>query len=512
MHRDDRGFLILREYLYLFEQLNIHQDIDHEAYQEQTKALISDLVAMQYQFADHPGPLIIILAGFWGAGVENLVNFIARNIDMKQAQVTTFWENTFDQGRPYYYRFWDNLPPKGKTTIFLDAYYMDFIKSFVKGEINALQFKHYLLEIKEFETMLARDNAVLLKCWFYIDKARQKRQIKKAGDQLTLPDDDALESASWNYKNYEKIYYAAEQAIMLTDSAPARWHLIAAHKQKMARLKTLKLVHGIYQIHSSHIDTGYRENEIYINETSPVLDDVDLTRTISKTAYKDRSHALQQEIYELAWLAHREGLSTVLVFEGWDAAGKGGCIRRLTNAIDTRLVHIYPIAAPSEVERQFHYLWRFWRKLPRKGFISVFDRSWYGRVLVERVENFARLDEWLRAYEEINHFEQQLLHDRMIILKFWLHISRDVQLERFQEREKLPWKQHKITTEDWRNREKWDAYEESANEMLTRTSTSHAPWIIIPANDKHYARIEILNHFQRALKDSLEIHADRTQK
>ena len=212
---------------------------------------------------------------------------------------------------------------------------------------------------------------------------------------------------------------------------------------------------------------------------------------------------LQGRLARLSRLANRQGRSTVAVFEGWDAAGKGGAIRRLTAPLDARLYRVTPIAAPTDEERAHHYLWRFWRAIPRAGLVSIYDRSWYGRVLVERVEGFAREDEWSRAYLEINDFEEQLARFGIIVVKYWLHISPEEQLRRFREREKTAWKRHKITEEDWRNRKRWSAYETAVGDMVARTSTAHAPWTLVPANDKKVARVEVLRTMVDRLSKAL---------
>jgi len=194
----------------------------------------------------------------------------------------------------------------------------------------------------------------------------------------------------------------------------------------------------------------------------------------------------------------------VAVFEGWDAAGKGSAIRRVTQAIDPRLYRLVQIAAPTQEEAAQHYLWRFWRQLRRDGRATFFDRSWYGRVLVERVEHLARPDEWHRAYSEINQFEKQLHDHGCIILKFWIHISADEQIKRFKAREEQPHKRYKITDDDWRNREKWHDYELAVDQMVSRTSTHHAPWTLVSGNDKRYARVQILKTFCKAMREALD--------
>jgi polyphosphate kinase 2 (PPK2 family) len=212
---------------------------------------------------------------------------------------------------------------------------------------------------------------------------------------------------------------------------------------------------------------------------------------------------LQGKLHRLTWAAHQKKRSSVFVFEGWDAAGKGGCIRRITQAMDARLYQVISTAAPTDEERAHHYLWRFWRHIPRAGLVTVYDRSWYGRVLVERVENFAKESEWKRAYLEINSFEEQLVNHGTIMLKFWIHISPEEQLRRFKEREVIAYKQHKITDEDWRNRDKWEAYTLAVNDMVARTSTTLAPWVLVSGEDKGFGRIEVLKTVCNRLEEAL---------
>ena len=231
---------------------------------------------------------------------------------------------------------------------------------------------------------------------------------------------------------------------------------------------------------------------------------MDLSKTCERGAYKRELSLLQAELSDLTYRAYRKGISSTLVFEGWDAAGKGGAIRRLTAGIDARITRVIPISAPTDEELAHHYLWRFWRHIPMAGFVTVYDRSWYGRVLVERVENLTPPSDWRRAYAELNDFEEQLQEHNNILVKYWLHISPEEQLRRFREREETPWKEYKITAEDWRNREKLPAYLNAADEMFSRTSTETAPWNIIPAEDKKYARLEIIRIYRDALKRALK--------
>ncbi len=213
---------------------------------------------------------------------------------------------------------------------------------------------------------------------------------------------------------------------------------------------------------------------------------------------------LQQEINELSWEAYKQRRSVVLVFEGVDAGGKGGAIRRITSAVDARLYRTMSVAAPTDEEKAHHYLWRFWRHVPRAGHMIIYDRSWYGRVLVERVEGFASEADWRRAYSEINEFEEQLVENGAILLKFWLQVSDEEQLRRFQDREDTPYKRYKITDEDWRNREKGPEYKSAVNEMVARTSTEHAPWTLVEGDDKPYARVKVLTTVCDAMRKALK--------
>ena len=234
-----------------------------------------------------------------------------------------------------------------------------------------------------------------------------------------------------------------------------------------------------------------------------MLENINVSRKVPKAEYKAEIEDLELKLAALQREAKDLGIPVIIVFEGWDAAGKGSCIRRVTGAIDPRLYHLIQFAAPTDEERAHHYLWRFWRQLERDGRCTFFDRSWYGRVLVERVEKFATEEEWQRAYSEINQFEEQLVEHGCIVLKFWLHISKEEQLQRFKARQEEPHKQHKITDDDWRNREKWHDYELAVDQMVSHTSTRHAPWTLISANDKPHARIQALKTFCKAMKHAL---------
>jgi AMP-polyphosphate phosphotransferase len=234
-----------------------------------------------------------------------------------------------------------------------------------------------------------------------------------------------------------------------------------------------------------------------------VLDNLDLSRQLSDARFKTRLAEQQSRLNQLQRRARQRDVSTIAVFEGWDASGKGGAIRRVTGALDARDYDVIPVAAPTEEERAHHYLWRFWRHLSRAGRLTIFDRSWYGRVLVERVEGFAREDEYMRAYGEINQFEEQLVAHGILMVKFWLHVSKEEQLRRFRDRTRTSYKKWKIGDEDWRNRARWTDYTIAVNDMVARTSTRIAPWALIEGNDKNFARVKVLTTLADRLEDRL---------
>jgi polyphosphate:AMP phosphotransferase len=361
-----------------------------------------------------------------------------------------------------------------------------------------------MAHIEQLERMLTDDGHMVLKFWYHLSrKAQQKRFRGKSGRRVSK-----LERMF--AKNYNAFQDASARAIRLTDTGNAPWNLIDAEDRRYRDLKTAKILlqfltdclgeNAAGKKKSSRRDA--RVSEPLSGRT--VLDIVDVASTLSDKDYDRELRSYQDQLYQLSWKAHRAERSLVAVFEGWDAAGKGGAIRRATAALDARLYSVISIAAPTDEERARHYLWRFWRHLPRDGYITLYDRSWYGRVLVERVEGFASQDEWMRAYQEINDFEEQLdLHGSRIV-KFWVHITPDEQLRRFKERQKIEWKKHKITEEDWRNRQKWNDYAIAVTDMVARTSTAYAPWTLVPGNDKKVARVTVLKTLCESLESALD--------
>jgi polyphosphate:AMP phosphotransferase len=378
----------------------------------------------------------------------------------------------------------------------------------VYREIKGSELDGELDRIAFFEKMLADDGAVIVKLWFHLSKKEQARRLK----QLESDPNTRVRVRPADRKHlklYDKFIRTSERVIRRTDSAQCPWRLIEATDRRFRELTAGRIILEALQSCLKEVPAA---NEPFPAAAAPpppparaksgatVLDHVDLTQKLTDRRYREELEKYSGRLTRLTWEARAKKISTVAAFEGWDAAGKGSAIRRVTAAIDPRLYRIIPVAAPTDEERAHHYFWRFWRHLPQAGYVTIFDRSWYGRVLVERVENFATEAEWKRAYLEINDFEEQLADRGIALAKFWIHISKEEQLRRFQEREHIQFKRYKITDEDWRNRKKWDAYKEAINEMVARTSTEFAPWTVVPGNDKNFARVRVLKTLCEALE------------
>jgi len=347
---------------------------------------------------------------------------------------------------------------------------------------------------------------LLLKFWFHLSKKAQKKRLKalrKDPENAWRVSEEELR----HFELYDEFATVSERVIRETSTAEAPWILVEGADSRFRELTV-----GSHILHA----VGQRLDKPPQPPATPrapalaprtgrttILDALDMDQRLDAEAYREQLSAAQERLNLLGYRAWEQGVSAILAFEGWDAAGKGGAVRRVTGALDARFYEIVPVAAPTDEELAHPYLWRFWRQLPRAGRLRIFDRSWYGRVLVERVEGFATSDEWQRAYREINDFERLLYEHGYGIGKIWLHIDKDEQARRFAEREQTPYKKYKITEEDYRNLERWELYEDAVNDMVERTSTSHGPWTLVPANDKRYARINVVEVVSAVLEDAL---------
>jgi polyphosphate:AMP phosphotransferase len=490
----------------VFEALETGKKIKSSEFSELRQALRPQLVKAQFELRERDYPVFILMAGFDGAGKGAVVHRLNEWMDPRLIETSAFWMHSDEEeSRPFYWRFWRRMPPRGRIGIFLQSWYTEPSYKAMEGKLSDAEFGDTLREIEAFERMLTDDGALLIKIWLHVSRQTQRMQLAEEAPKKQQNPRVPADPENW-WKRYPRAIEVAEIALKATDTSHSPWHLVEAEDSNYRDITVAGLVLDAMQ-ERARLTAPERNAARVRHATSTnqptILDRVDLDLTLTRTEYRDQIDRCQAELQDLAWQAFHKQRSVVAVFEGWDAAGKGSAIRRVTGAMDPRLYHLVQFAAPTDEERAHHYLWRFWRQIERDGIATLFDRSWYGRVLVERVEGFARPDEWQRAYNEINQFESQLREHGTIVIKYWLHISQDEQLRRFEARAQEPHKQHKITEEDWRNREKWRDYELAVEDMVTHTSTREAPWTLVPGNDKLYARIHILKAYCDALRAAL---------
>ncbi|OGT84529.1 MAG: polyphosphate:AMP phosphotransferase [Gammaproteobacteria bacterium RIFCSPLOWO2_02_FULL_61_13] len=487
----------------MFEAVELHKKIPKEEFEKAVQELRSELLKAQYALKDTKSSVIVIISGVEGANKSEVVNRLNEWLDSRWIRNYAYWDESDEERlRPYQWRFWRNMPPRGSMAIMFGSWYTRPVVERALGTIDDAALDAEMMHIEQLERMLTDDGHVIVKFWFHLSKEMEKKRLKgKAKNRLT-------KLAKKFLKSYDDFADASSRAIRLTDTGNSPWHLIDAEDKRYAHLKAGRVLLQSLQNKLEEAKAGKPPAITKVKlpglTQKTVLDSVDLEKTLSDEQYKKQLEKYQVRMSELCWKAREARRSVVAMFEGWDAAGKGGAIRRVTGALDARLYSVISVAAPTDEEKARHYLWRFWRHLPRDGYVTVYDRSWYGRVLVERVEGFCRPEEWMRAYQEINDFEEHLHRHGTILTKFWVHLSSEEQLRRFKEREQIAWKQHKITEEDWRNREKWGPYVAAIDEMVARTSTSFAPWTLVPGNDKKVARVTIVktlcNRIEKALK------------
>ncbi|HVS30826.1 MAG TPA: polyphosphate:AMP phosphotransferase [Thermoanaerobaculia bacterium] len=472
----------------MFEAAELGRTTGKADYDAALPELRARLLAAQRELRGTRRPVIIVVSGVEGAGKSQVVNRLHEWLDARGLTTHAFWRDSDEETeRPRYWRFWRALPARGTIGILFGSWYTQPIIDRVFGRSRRADLDRDLQRIAFFEQMLADDGAVIIKLWFHLPEKEAKRRRKKGSVFGRFA------------RMYDRFATVSERAIRMTDTAAAPWRIVEATDARYRDLTVGRIVLEVLENLPRPAEKAAPAPASQ-EQTESVLDKVDLSKKISDKKYERGLEKLQAEIARLAWKAWNKRRSTVILFEGWDAAGKGGAIRRLIAPIDARLYRVISVAAPTDEERARHYLWRFWRQLPRDGAMTLYDRSWYGRVLVERVEGFARPEEWGRAYREINAFEEELVEHGIVLVKFWLHIDKAEQLRRFEERQKIAFKQHKITDEDWRNREKWDPYTLAVHDMISRTSSAIAPWTIVAANDKRLARLQVLETVANSLR------------
>jgi len=492
----------------MFEVAELGNRIDKGTYNAALPELRIALLQAQQALREANFPVFVLVSGVNGAGKGDTVNTLNEWMDPRWLQAFSFGPLTDEEReRPEYWRFWRALTPKGRIGLYVGSWYSQPIAARVEDEINDAELDAALIRIRTFERALVDDGALVIKFWLHLSPERQKKRLK----QLAANPDTAwqvTDQVRRHLKDYDKFRSIAEHTLRATSMGEAPWIIVDGSDHRYRNLTVARHILDRIQKRLARQaliapEPAALDAAPVVNHARTILDALDLEQQLDKKQYKQQLTEQQTRLRRLARRAHERQISCIVVLEGWDAAGKGGIIRRIVPALDARSYQIIPIAAPTDEERGHHYLWRFWRHIPRAGYTTLYDRSWYGRVLVERVEGFAGREEWMRAYAEINDFERQLTEHGIVLLKFWLHIDADEQLRRFQEREQIPWKQHKITEEDYRNRERAEDYVHAVNDMVERTSTEYAPWHLIEGNDKRFARVKAIRLLADALAQAL---------
>ncbi|MCD8222023.1 MAG: polyphosphate:AMP phosphotransferase [Clostridiales bacterium] len=477
---------------------------DDEELSARLEAAHTRLFAQQMQMKETQLPVVVLFEGWGAAGKGTMIGRIIRNLDPRFFTAVSMHDPTPDEQRkPFLCRYFSQIPEAGRF-LFMDTGWMSEIThSVLKGTMNRQVYRDRIGSVRRFERGLTDNGYLVLKFFFHITKKEQKKRLDALLDSRDTEwqvDDYDL----WENKHYNECEAVFDAFLDDTSTASSPWYVVDAKSKKWAELQVMEtIVAGIDMALKNHTLTVPLVQNTFPLLPMPKLADVDLNKTIAPEEYKTELKQLQEHLRELHNKAYRMRIPIIIAYEGWDAAGKGGNIKRLTSALDPRGYEVIPIASPKPHEKSRHFLWRFWTRLPKTGHIAIFDRTWYGRVMVERLEGFCSENDWQRAYNEMNEFEKELSDWGAVIIKFWVHIDKDTQLARFTERQNNPDKQWKITDEDWRNREKWDVYEQAVDEMIAKTSTSYAPWHILESNDKHYARIKALRIVIEALEDAI---------
>ena len=494
----------------MLEKIDLSKKMSKEEFDKVIDGLEAKAGLLQRECRELKIPVIILFEGFGASGKGTLINSLIHALDPRGFRVYAINGESEDEiMRPYLWRFWTKTPEKGRIAIFDRSWYKRVLTDRFDGITSEKELGYAFDEILSFENTLADDGFVILKFFLDITKKEQEKRFEK----LLASKETAWRVSKGDLKrnkHFDEYKRLNEEMLQKTDTDFAPWNIVEAVNKEYA---VVKIFHTVINRLSEAVLRAKAAREAQekpsvkeepVKFKSSILSSVDLSLSMEKEEYRQRRKELQKRLNFLHSELYRRRIPVILGFEGWDAGGKGGAIKRLTECLDPRGYAVHPTASPNDIEKAHHYLWRFWEDIPKAGHITIFDRTWYGRVMVERIEGFCTENEWRRAYKEMNDMEAQWANYGAIVLKFWLQIDKDEQERRFNERMNTPEKRWKITDEDWRNREKWDQYESAVDEMLIRTSTTYAPWIIVEGNSKYYARIKVLETVVKALEERMK--------
>ncbi|MCQ1536167.1 polyphosphate:AMP phosphotransferase [Methanosarcina sp. KYL-1] len=503
----------------MLENVDLSKSVKNGEYKESMEALEAELGELQRRAWELKIPIILVFEGWHASGMGEDINRFILPLDPRGYDFHTMTVPCYEELlKPFLLRFWARVPVRGKIAIFDRSWYSRAIIEHYGKEKYEAGLEKCLEGINYFERQLADDGYLVLKFFLHISEKEQKerfKEIQKKGIPLILDEYEKSNGKTLDFiDEYNEYLPVVEKVLQKTDMPHAPWTIVEANDRKFATLKIIMTVTRAIKARIEEVTrTPGKQTIKYLEIGTPKLPDIqgsvlkqaDLSKRLPYDEYKEQKKLYQHRLEELQYDLFRQKRSMVVIFEGWDTAGKGGGIYRLVEELNPRLYRVVPVGSPNDTEKAHHYLWRFCEGVPKAGHLTIFDRSWYGRVMVERVEGFCSEEEWKRAYREINEFETILREGGAIILKFWLHIDKETQLERFESRQNDPEKQWKITAEDWRNRSKWDLYEAAVEEMLQKTSTTDAPWIVVESADKRYSRVKILKTVVETLERGTEI-------
>ena len=528
----------------MLEKVDLTKKISKEEYKEKMPQLEARIGRLQRECKALGIPVLIVFEGFGAAGKGLQIGHLIQSMDPRGFEVHPIKNETEEERmHPFMWRFWTKTPARGRIAIYDGSWYRRVLIDRFEKRTKNKDLPAAFHSINSFEQQLAEDGNLIIKLFLDIDKKEQKKRF----DKLAKNKETAWRVSQGDRErnaHYDEYAAMMEDMLFKTDTDYAPWTIIEAIDRRFA---TLKIYTTVIKAMADQIEKVQRQNaeKAAAKEKQPaaglsgtpgdmqtagaggnagvndideiaretdaemkelqvsILSKADLSLSYTREEYKEKLDKLQKKLEKLHGELYRRRIPVVLGFEGWDAGGKGGAIKRLTQKMDPRGYVVNPTASPNDIEKAHHYLWRFWRAMPKDGHVAIFDRTWYGRVMVERIEGFCTTKEWKRAYKEINDMEKDLYDAGAIVIKFWMHIDKDEQERRFRERQENPEKQWKITDEDWRNREKWDQYEDAVNEMLMRTSTDYAPWVVVEGNSKYYARVKVLQTVVDAIEERL---------
>ncbi len=483
--------------------------LSKKLYDTRVPALREQLVQLQVRLKEVPAKVILILAGEEAGGRGEVINTLSGWLDPRGVETFAFRDPSDEEReRPVMWRFWRCLPASGRLGIFAGSWYTELLRAQADDTRKPVRIGRQLERIRHFEKLLSDNDTLIIKIWLHLSKTDQRLRLA----ELAANPDTAwrvTDKARRQHRMHDRLSRAAARLRKATDRPGAPWTVIDAADPRARNLAVAGLIIKKLTAHLKRVEAGPAKpprpetpKSLRPSGRARLLA-LPLNQKLSSAAYEAKREKWLGRLNRATRAAQAAHRSIVFVFEGWDAAGKGGAIRRLTSAIDAQDYRVIPVSKPTDEEKAHHYLWRFWRHVPRAGLVTIYDRSWYGRVLVERLEGFCTGPEWRRAFGEINDFEEQLAAHGILVIKFWMQISRDEQLRRFRERENTAYKRHKINDEDWRNRRKWSAYEIAVGDMLALTDTPVAPWHLIPANNKRFARLQILKTAAKAIEEAV---------